>query len=270
MFGFKKSPQLELPIESIHTNPDQPRRVFDKSDLEELCCSIREFGVIQPLIVKRDSEGRYILIAGERRLRASAMAGLTRVPVVIREADDKDTALIALVENVQRADLNYIEEAAAYKSLMEDYGLTQSEIARRMGKQQSTISNKIRLLVLPVDIQLILAKHQLSERHARALLRIEDNELRKSVLNKIIDHNLNVKQTEKLIEDVLVRKEEEARKSEKLRFINYKIYLNTLKKAFSTISDVEKDAEYYQEDKGDFLEVRIVIPKKEARRRIAQ
>lgn len=270
MFNFRKGTQLELPINMIHTNPDQPRKVFHRGDLEELSSSIKEFGVIQPLIVKKDREGQYFLIAGERRLRASAMAGLLRVPVIIREADEKDTALIALVENVQRADLNYIEEAAAYKSLMEDYGLTQSEIAKRVGKQQSTISNKIRLLVLPLEIQLILAEHQLSERHARALLKIEDNVLRKSVLNRIVSHNLNVKQTEKLIEEILSKRAEEVRKSEKLRFINYKIYINTLKKAFSSISDVEKDAEYYQEDKGDFLEVRIVIPKKEAQRRLAQ
>lgn len=270
MFCFGKGPQLELPIESICTNPDQPRKVFNKIDLEELSDSIREFGVIQPLIVKKDREGRFFLIAGERRLRASIMAGLTKVPVVVREADDRDTALIALVENVQRSDLNYIEEAAAYKSLMEDYGLTQSLIAKRVGKQQSTISNKIRLLVLPLDIQLILAEHNLSERHARALLRIEDNDLKKSVLNKVISHNLNVKQTEKLIDEILLKKEEEVKKSEKLRYINYKIYINTLKKAFSSISDVEKDAEYYQEDKGDCLEVRIVIPKKEAQRRYAQ
>lgn len=270
MFHFMKGPQLEVSIDSIIANPDQPRKVFDKTDLEELCCSIREFGVIQPLIVKKSREGQYILIAGERRLRASAMAGLTRVPVIVREADERDTALIALVENVQRADLNYIEEAAAYKSLMEDYGLTQAEISKRVGKQQSTISNKIRLLALPLEIQVSLAENQLSERHARALLKIPSNELRKSVISRIISHNLNVKQTEKLIDDILTKKEEEVRKSEKLRYIHYKIYINTLKKAFSTILDVEKDAEYHQEDKGDFLEVRIVIPKKDARRKIAQ
>lgn len=270
MFGLKREAQLELSIESIHTNPDQPRKVFDKVDLEELCGSIREFGVIQPLIVKKDREGRYFLIAGERRLRAASMAGLSKVPVVVREADERDAALIALVENVQRSDLNYIEEAAAYKSLMEDYGLTQAEIARRVGKQQSTISNKIRLLVLPLDIQMILAKHQLTERHARALLKVEDNQLRKSLLDRIATYNLNVKQTEKLIEDVLAKKEEEVRRSEKLRYINYKIYINTLKKAFSSILDVEKEAQYFQEDKGDCLEVRIVIPKKEAQKRYAQ
>lgn len=269
MFGLKRTPQLELPIESIHANPDQPRKVFSKTDLEELCESIREFGVIQPLVVKRSREGSYILIAGERRLRASSMAGLTRVPVIIREADSKDAAFIALVENIQRSNLNYIEEATAYKSLMDDYGLTQAEIAKRVGKQQSTISNKIRLLALPPDIQAVLEEHGLSERHARALLKIEDNDLRKTVLQRVVSHGFNVKQTERLVEDVLT-KQEEAVRSGKLRYIDYKIYINTLKKVFSSISEVEKGARYYQEDKGDFLEVKILIPKKEASKKAAQ
>lgn len=270
MFSLKRTPQLELPIESIHVNPDQPRKVFCETDLTELCESIREFGVIQPLVVKRIREGSYMLIAGERRLRASFMAGLTKVPVIIREADSKDAALIALVENIQRSDLNYIEEASAYKSLMEEYGLTQSEIARRVGKQQSTISNKIRLLALPPEIRSLLEENRLSERHARALLRIEDNDLRKTVLGRVAEHGLNVKQTEKLVEDILSKQEEEVVKNEKLRYIDYKIYINTIRKAFSSISEVEKRAQYFQEDKGDFLEVKILIPKKNTKKRLAQ
>jgi len=146
---------------------------------------------------------------------------------------------------------------------MDEYGLTQTEIAKRVGKQQSTISNKIRILSLPPDIQIVLAENQLTERHARALLKVGDAIIRKQILDRIIAHNLNVKQTEKLITDVLTKHEEEKRKGDKLRFINYRIYINTLKKAFQSISDVEKSAKYYQEDRGDYLEVRIVIPKKE-------
>jgi len=205
----------------------------------------------------------YIVIAGERRLKAAALAGMKRIPAIVREANDKDSALMALVENVQRENLNYIEEAAAYKRLMEEYGLTQTEIAKRVGKQQSTISNKIRILSLPPDIRQVLAENQLTERHARALLKVGDEMVRKQILGRIVEHNLNVKQTEKLIEDVMRKQEEEQRKGEKLRFINYRIYLNTLKKAFTSISEVEKNAQFYQEDKGDFLEVRIIIPKKE-------
>ena len=254
---------MDIPIELISANPDQPRKVFEDKELMELCDSIREFGIIQPIIVKRDKKGLYIVIAGERRLRAAGLAGLKRIPAIIREADDKDTALLALVENVQRENLNYIEEAAAYKRLMEEYGLTQSEIAKRVGKQQSTISNKIRILSLPLDIQLVLAENQLTERHARALLKVTDEAVRKQILSRIVEHSLNVKQTEKLIDDVLKKQEEEKRKGEKLRFINYRIYLNTLKKAFSSISEIESNARFYQEDKGDYMEIRITIPKKE-------
>jgi ParB family chromosome partitioning protein len=260
---LKKSDQMDIPIELISTNPDQPRKVFEDKELMELCDSIREFGIIQPIIVKRDNKGLYIIIAGERRLRAAALAGLKKIPAIIREADEKDSALLALVENVQRENLNYIEEAAAYKRLMEEYGLTQSEISKRVGKQQSTISNKIRILALPEDIRQVLAENQLTERHARALLKVTDENVRKQILGRIVEHNLNVKQTEKLIDDVLKKQEEEKRKGEKLRFINYRIYLNTLKKAFSSISEIETNAKFYQEDKGDYLEIRITIPKNE-------
>lgn len=261
MLTLKKNTTIELPIQSIRTNPDQPRKVFEDKELLELRDSIEEFGVLQPIIVKKEKDGTYFLIAGERRFRAASMLGLAKIPAVIKDADERDIALIALIENVQRENLNYIEEAAAYRSLMEDHGLTQSEIAKKVGKQQSTISNKIRLLVLPLDIQLTLSHHQLSERHARALLRIEDNRVRKQILDKIINHHLNVKQTEKLIDDMLKKTDKEEKKIDRIRYINYKIYVNTIKKAFSTINDVEKEARYYQEDKGEYMEVTIQIPK---------
>lgn len=259
-----KNKVWEIEVEQICANPEQPRKIFEKKELEELSHSIGEFGVIQPIVVKRTATGqeRYFLIAGERRLRAAKMAGLTKIPAIVREADEKDVALIALVENVQRENLSYLEEASAYYSLMEDYGLTQSEISRRVGKQQSTISNKIRLLSLPIELRNVLAENQLTERHARALLKISDNETRKQLLDKIILHNLNVKQSEKLIDDFLEKRDREQRRGEQYAHINYKIYLNTLKKAYESILTAEKNAKYFQEDKGDFLEVRIVIPKK--------
>ncbi len=256
-----KNGPMEIPLRSIVVNPDQPRKVFPDRELEELCTSIREFGVIQPVIVKKTGS-QYVLIAGERRVRASLLAGLETIPAIIRQADEKDMAFIALVENVQRENLNYIEEAMAYKSLIDEYGLSQGEIAMRVGKQQSTISNKIRLLSLPEEIRMALMENQLSERHARALLRIPDTDQRKQILERIIGHSLNVRQSEKLIEEFLKKTEDERRKAEKLRFINYRIYINTIKKAFSTIQEVESGAKYYQEDKGDHLELRILIPKK--------
>ncbi|MFA5634860.1 MAG: ParB/RepB/Spo0J family partition protein [Anaerovoracaceae bacterium] len=256
-----KNGPMEIPISSIAVNPGQPRKVFPDQELDELSNSIREFGVIQPIIVKK-SGSQYILIAGERRVRASTLAGLEKIPAIIRDANEKDMAFIALIENVQRENLNYLEEAMAYKHFMDEYGMTQSEISKRVGKQQSTISNKIRLLSLPEEMREALIRNQLTERHARAILRITDGEQRKQILERIIDHSLNVRQSEKLIDDFLKKTEDERRKAEKLRFINYRIYINTIKNAFNTIHEVEEGAKYYQEDKGDHLELRILIPKK--------
>ena len=264
MFSRKsgnKNRQLEIAIELIHPNPDQPRKIFEEQELAELCDSIREFGVLQPILLKKEQDQTYLLIAGERRFRAAQMVGLKQVPAIIREVDDREVALIALVENVQRENLNYMEEAQAYQRLMVDHGLTQSEIARRVGKQQSTISNKIRLLALPPDIQKVLAENQLTERHARALLRVQDDQLRMRIIEKILKNGFNVKQTDKPIDDLILTQEEDLRKRDKLRFISYKIYVNTIRKAFTAVSEVEKEAKYFQEDKGDFLELRILIPK---------
>ena len=252
----------EIPIELICMNPKQPRKVFREEELLELRDSIKEYGVIQPVIVKKDQYGLYLLIAGERRLRAATMAGLQKIPAIVRADNERDSAIIALVENVQRENLSYIEEAYAYKNLMDEHGLTQNEIARSVGKQQSTISNKIRILSLPPDIRDQLAENKLTERHARALLRLTDEAARRNVVNRVLPYGLNVRQTEKLIEDILEKEQEERRKANKICFINYKIYLNSLKKAFAVINEAEKNAKFYQEDKGDYVEVKITIPKK--------
>lgn len=251
----------EVPIDLIIANPEQPRKIFGEEELLELRDSIKEYGVIQPIILKRNNNGSYIVIAGERRLRAATMAGLVKIPAIIREANDKDAAIIALVENVQRENLGYMEEAQAYNRLMEEFELTQGELAERVGKKQSTISNKIRLLSLPEDIQKALIANRLTERHARALLKIPDDETRRMVIDRIVSHGLNVRQSEKLIEDVLEKQQEERRKQNKIRYISYKLYLNTIRKTFNEIFQVEQGAKYTQEDKGEYYEVKITIPK---------
>lgn len=260
----KKCPQVTLlPIEKIIANPEQPRKVFKKEELEELSNSIKDYGVLQPILVRRMEQGIYSIIAGERRYRASCQAGLTEIPAIIQNLEEEQAALIALVENVQREDLNYIEEAKAYKKLMDDFKLTQAEIAQKVGKQQSTISNKIRLLTLPEDILELLTVHGLTERHARALLRIEEENNRRKIIDRIVKNNLNVKQTEKLIEEFLEGQAEQKRKKQKVNYISYKIYVNTIRKAFSQIKEIENDAVFSQEDKGEYLEVKITIPKKD-------
>ena len=216
---------------------------------------------MQPLLVKRGPERTFTLIAGERRFRAAALAGLERVPVIIKDLENKESALIALVENVQRENLNFLEEARAYQKLMTDFELTQGEIAKKVSKQQSTISNKIRILTLPEDIQEVIVSNRLTERHARALLKLQNESDRRRVIERVVHNHLNVKQTEKLIDDILRSRSAPPKGCGKINYINYKIYLNTLKKAFNQVKTLEKDAKFTQSDMGEFLEVKIIIPK---------
>ncbi|MCI8609977.1 MAG: nucleoid occlusion protein [Firmicutes bacterium] len=252
----------QIPMEDIFANPEQPRKIFSDEELRELSDSIKDYGVLQPILVKPKGDGTYFLIAGERRYRASKLAGLKKIPAIVREMEEEEAALVALVENVQRENLNYIEEAKAYRKLMEDFNLTQGDIAKKVGKQQSTISNKIRILSLPEEIQMSLTENKLTERHARALLKLSDESDRRQVIDRIVKNSLNVKQTEKLIDDLLRSQEEQRSKKRKVNYISYKIYVNTLRKAFMQIKEMENNVNFSQEDKGDFLEVKITIPKK--------
>ncbi|MGN0712868.1 MAG: ParB/RepB/Spo0J family partition protein [Anaerovoracaceae bacterium] len=258
-----KQEVVQIPLQQIFLNPQQPRKIFREEELTQLAASIRDYGVLQPILVKPAAEGSFMVIAGERRYRASCQAGLFTIPAIVRTMEEEEAALVALVENVQRENLGYLEEARAYKKLMEDFGLTQSEIAQKVGKQQSTISNKIRILSLPDDIQEVLTEHRLTERHARALLRVQGENDRRKVIARVIKNNLNVKQTEKLVEDLLSGQEEQRRKKNKMNYFSYKIYVNTIRKAFSQIKEMEENAIMIQEDKGDVMELKIVIPKKD-------
>lgn len=260
LIGKKGEPAF-VEISTIDVNPNQPRTDFEEDVLDELCESIKEFGIIQPLIVKRITRDRYELIAGERRLRAATRAGLKTVPVIVREADEQQSALIALIENVQRENLSFLEEARAYRKLMAEHGLTQTVIAQKVGKKQSTISNKLRILALPEDIQKTITEHKLTERHARALLKIENEDMRRYIIDRIVKNGLNVTQSEKLINDILNKQENIRHSNERIRFINYRIYVNTIKKAFAAIFESEKKAQFFQEDKGEMIEMRILIPK---------
>ena len=258
-----KQEVIEIPLQMIFLNPEQPRKIFREEELTQLASSIRDYGVLQPILVKPTAEGSFMVIAGERRSRAACQAGLFTIPAIVRSMEEEEAALVALVENVQRENLGYLEEARAYKKLMDDFGLTQSEIAQKVGKQQSTISNKIRILSLPDDIQEVLTEHRLTERHARALLRVQGENDRRKVIARVIKNNLNVKQTEKLVDDLLSGQEELRRKKNKVNYISYKIYVNTIRKAFSQIKEMEENAIFIQEDKGDVLEIKITIPKKD-------
>jgi ParB family chromosome partitioning protein len=194
---------LQLPPESIKPNPYQPRRIFNQCALDELAASIREYGVLQPISVRLINGASYELIAGERRLRASKLAGLKTIPAILVEINDLDSAVLAMIENLQRQNLHFFEEAEGYCNLMNDYGFTQEALAARVGKTQSTVANKIRVLKLPEEVRAIISAHELTERHARALLKLKSGADQLAILRKITDKDLNVRETENLIEQTL-------------------------------------------------------------------
>ena len=203
----------EIPIEQIAPNPYQPRKAFNEASIEELARSVREHGIVQPIVVTRSGDHRYRLIAGERRFRAAQRAGLRSVPAVIKELMQESDALqIALIENIQREDLNPVEEAVAYHQLHQEFGLTQEEISRRVGKERSTVANFLRLLKLPEGVKKLLASGRLSMGHARALLAVDSAKKQEQLAERIVRRNLNVRQTEVLAAGTSTKS---ARKSEK-------------------------------------------------------
>ena len=196
---------LLIPSEQILPNPNQPRQVFDQGELVNLAISIRMNGILQPITVRQTEKG-YELVSGERRLRASKIAGMLTVPCIVIDVNTLKSAVFSLIENLQRQNLGFFEEAAAIEKLMKDFSLSQDEAARRLGKAPSTISNKLRLLSLPLEVKQIIMEKGLSERHARALLKLNEDEVM-PVLNKVTEKKLNITQTEALVEDTLQRRE---------------------------------------------------------------
>lgn len=189
---------LVLPVEAIERNPEQPRKRFEDAKLEELAASIRQHGIVEPILVRKDG-ARYKILAGERRWRAAQRAGLKEIPAVLREASDREAFELALVENLQRADLNAIEEAEAYEVLLSDHGLTQEAIATRVGKERSTVTNALRLLKLPEEVRESVRGGQLDMGHARALLGLDDPDALRKIAQKVIQEGLSVRATETLV-----------------------------------------------------------------------
>lgn len=198
----------ELKITQIEPNKNQPRRNFDSEKLDILAESIKEHGLIQPITVTKNDNGLYTIVAGERRWRAAKRAGLTTIPSVIKDYSKQTVTEVALIENLQREDLNPIEEALGYKSLIDEYHLTQEEISKRIGKSRSSIANSLRLLSLEEEFQKYIISEEISEGHARAILSLEGSVLREFLLNRIIEEGLNVRQAEKLAKDLQKVKEE--------------------------------------------------------------
>ncbi len=251
---------LHVPLSKIVPNPYQPRKEFESEALSELADSIRQYGVLQPLLVAPGKDDTYILIAGERRLRASTMAGLGTVPVIVSEYTSQQIAEIALIENLQRKDLHYLEEAEGYEKLVNTFHLTQESMAIRVGKKQSTIANKLRLLRLPSSVRKKLHDSDLTERHARVLLKLENEELQKAVLQKVLKGHFNVRQTEALVEKTL--KEAGKLNQKKPRFVivnDVRIYLNSIKEIMETVKTSGIPSSMEQEMDGDDVVVTLRI-----------
>ena len=253
-------------IDCVRPNPYQPRKQFSKPALEELCESIKQYGVIQPINVRRMSGNNYELVAGERRLRAAVMAGLKEIPAIVINVSDNDSAVMALIENLQREDLSYMEEADGYNNLINDHGFTQEDLAQKIGKSQSTIANKIRLLRLPPMVKKILADNSLTERHARALLKLHDEQLQLKVLKHVCEKGLNVKKTEELVERAIEKfTRQEKEKVPERKFTkairDIRIFVNTIRQAIDLMKSSGVNAKAAQFDRGEYVEFIIRIPK---------
>lgn len=254
---------LYVPVGQIRPNPAQPRRIFDQQALAELSDSIRTYGILQPLTVRK-MPGGFELVAGERRLRAARMAGLAEVPCLLLEVDDRQSGMIALVENLQRRDLDYIEEAAGLARLMRTYGLNQEQAAAQVGKSQSAVANKLRLLKLGQPVLDALRAHHLTERHARALLRLPEDEARLAALEVIAREGMTVAKTEQYIEQLLAEPAEPKVQRPKriLPIRDVRLFLNTVKHSLEVIQNAGINAACGREDTDEEIILTIRLPKR--------
>lgn len=267
--GAKGSKRLvEVNVASIHPNPYQPRATFDEESIAELAQSIQQVGLLQPLLVRKVDDG-YELVAGERRLRAVTSLGMEKVACIVQQdIEDESSAMMALIENLQREDLHYLEEAQCYQKLLETYGLTQEELANRLGKSQSSIANKLRLLKLSDEVKAAMTEKRLSERHARALLKLTDDKQRLDAVEKIAEKGLSVKETEQMVEKTLNKaydeKQDGAKPRPKLMRIvrDYRLFMNTINQAVNQLRESGMTVEVEQSDRADGVDIKIIVTRK--------
>lgn len=253
-----------IPQSEILPNPNQPRKRFNYDELEGLAQSIRANGILQPLLVRTNENGKYELVAGERRLRAARLVGITKVPCILNDISESDSAVFAIIENLQRQNLDFFEEAEALATLVSDYRMSQDELCKKLGKAQSTLSNKLRLLKLSEEMRYKISRAGLSERHARALLSLEDEVQRARALSIIIDRHLTVNESETLIEQML-RKNEAPKRQILKGFKDIRIFINTLNNAVDTIRRAGIDADSVKTETDEYVEYIVRIPKLEDR-----
>ncbi|MEK3979451.1 nucleoid occlusion protein [Psychrobacillus sp. FSL K6-2836] len=258
---------LNIAIEKIVPNRYQPRTVFDDEKIEELARTIHTHGVIQPIIIRKMDDEKYEIIAGERRFRAMTKLKWAEVPAIIRNLSDKETASIALIENLQREELTAIEEAVAYQKLLKLHDLTQEALAQRLGKGQSTVANKLRLLKLPQEVQEAIMKKELSERHARALMAIKEKDTQLELMNMSIEKQWNVKQLEEKVNEIINPPLKNGKKDKSKRKVvskDVRIALNTIKQSLSMVTKSGINIKTEEEDTDEFYQITVKIPKKKS------
>ena len=263
----KEAPMLFVDIEKIRPNPYQPRKRNSRVSMDELCNSIKEHGIIQPVTVRKVSGDVYELISGERRLNAAKVLKMKKIPAILMDVTDEDSAVIALVENLQREDLDFLEEAEGYRNLMEIHGMTQEEIAEKVGKSQSTIANKLRLLKLPEEIKKIIKENGLTERHARAILKLPDEQMQARLINRICKKGLNVIRTEEIVNKYIEMNTREREdgcpgKEKKMQAIlDVRVLTNTIKQTIEQIRKSGVNVKMITTNRQDYVEYLIKIPK---------
>ncbi|WP_026691787.1 nucleoid occlusion protein [Alteribacter aurantiacus] len=271
LFGLNEKQQEEvevsdreevkkIPIVDIVPNRYQPRTVFQDERIDELAQTIKTHGIIQPIVV-REREGKFEIIAGERRWRAVTKLGWETIPAVVKEFNDAQTASVALIENLQREGLTSIEEAMAYAKLIDIHGLTQESLAQRLGKGQSTVANKLRLLNLPQEVQDALLGRLITERHARALISLKNDEKQIKLLARIIEEELNVKQTEEQVKRMIEPKPEKKKPIRKGYSRDMRLAMNTIRQSLDMVAQSGMELDTNEEENDDYYQFTIRIPK---------
>jgi|SRR5699024_282456 len=259
----KSEEVVQLNVEQVVPNEYQPRTLFDDEKIQELAQTLQTHGMIQPIVVRKKDEDLYEVIAGERRLRAAKSLGWKQISAIIRQLNDTETASIALIENIQREELSVIEEAKAYKQLIRMHELTQEALAQRLGKSQSTVANRIRLLTLPEIVQEALIERKLTERHARALMRLKESETIETFFHKVIENDLNVRETEEMVKQHLAGSDAKPKKRRKAQIISkdVRIATNTIKQSLKMIKDTGIEVESEEEELEDYYQITIRVKK---------
>ncbi len=253
---------INLPIHIVMPNPNQPRKTFDHDSLRELADSVREYGILQPVTVRKKTDGTYELVAGERRLRAAALAGLLKIPAIVTDMEDTKSAMVGLIENIQRQNLNFIEEALAYREVIDRFNLTQEKLASKLGKTQSFVANKLRLLKLPRSVIEIIRDNSLTERHARCLLRLDSEEKQISAATRMCDLSMGVRQSEEMV-DRIIRKGIDIKPAKKMHrsISDVRVFFKTISKAVSLMNENGIEASAKKDETDNYYEYTIRIQK---------